>query len=228
VGQTIGLCRLPGSKGGRVEKAPAPLFHEVSRAEGPGGQTTKSDGLPHKVHRGSQPPQIRTGCAGPRRFRAILFSRSRSAANEARATASCFKSSPTSRRTNTSVSSAIVPSHHLASDGSTYPRGRFRFAAGPQTAGDLLQVRGGETSGGTRRNPVVRAISPGLGTTYALGLCHITPTAAARVRRRLWRPADRPRTRGSLPPAPRIRPRSTCRCTTIRFGARPAAAAPAT
>ncbi len=37
--------------------------------------------------------------------------------------------------------------NHLASDGGTHLRGRFRFAFGPKTAGDVVQIGFGKTPG---------------------------------------------------------------------------------
>jgi hypothetical protein len=69
-----------------------------------------------------------------------------------RAAASCFGSSPVSRRTNTLVSTAIMASRHFPANGGAHLHGRFRFAPWPQTAGDLFEIRIGKVRHGTEQN----------------------------------------------------------------------------
>src|SRR5258708_7370511 len=128
------------------------------------------------MHHRRRSPQIRTDSAGPRRFRAIPFSRSKLAANRDRAAAACLRSSPVSNRTSTLVSTAIMAPNHLASNGGTHLRGRFRFAFGPQTAGDVVEIGFRETAGGTQQNSTpgffhdeLGARYPGTGSTDILG-----------------------------------------------------------
>jgi hypothetical protein len=42
--------------------------------------------------------------------------------------------------------------NHLASNGSTHLPERFRFAFGPKTAGDIVEIGSRKTSGGTQQN----------------------------------------------------------------------------
>jgi hypothetical protein len=67
VAQTIAFRRLRRFRTGRVENGLerlsrglrlSPYFHEVSRAVGPGGQATKSDGLLSRLNRLSRPLQV--------------------------------------------------------------------------------------------------------------------------------------------------------------------------
>jgi len=66
--------------------------------------------------------------------------------------------------------------HHLASNGGTHLRGRFRLAFGPQTASDLVEIGFGETASGTQQYPIasffdgeLRAWAPRSRSTYGLG-----------------------------------------------------------
>src|SRR5271157_1543937 len=103
------------------------------------------------------------------------------AANRRRAAASCPGLSPVSNRTRTLVSTAVMSPVHLASNGSAHLGGRFRLAAGAQTARDLVEAGGGETPGWTEENPVaslldreLRARSPGARNPYRRGQDDLT------------------------------------------------------
>jgi len=54
--------------------------------------------------------------------------------------------------------------NHLASNGSTHLRRRFRFALGPQTAGDLVKIGCGKTWGGMQQNSIAAFLTIRLST----------------------------------------------------------------
>ncbi len=92
------------------------------------------------------------------------------------AAAACFGLSPVSSRTTTLVSTAVMTSHYLASNRITHLRRRLRFAFGPQTAGDLVEISFREAVRGTQQNSIagffdgeLRARRPGSGSSYVLG-----------------------------------------------------------
>jgi len=71
--------------------------------------------------------------------------------------------------------------NYLALYGSFDPRRRYRFALGPQTAGDLVEIGLGETGSGAQQNPIARFFdgelrtrSPGSGSPHGFGQHDLT------------------------------------------------------
>jgi len=69
-----------------------------------------------------------------------------------------------------------MASPHFPDNGGTFLAWRFRFAAGPQTAGYLVEIRGWEMGRGAEQNPIsdlfdleFRARSPRPGIPDAFG-----------------------------------------------------------
>jgi hypothetical protein len=90
--------------------------------------------------------------------------------------AACFGLSSVNRRTTTLVSTAITAPNHFPSDSGSHLSRCLRFACGPQTAGDLVESRFGETPGGAQQNSIfcffdrkLSARSPGPGGAYRFG-----------------------------------------------------------
>src|ERR1035437_9965298 len=98
------------------------------------------------------------------------------AASRDLAAAACLGSSCVSSRTTTSVSTAVMTPHHLTSNSRTHLRQRLRFAFGPQTADDLVEIGYQKTDGGTQQNALtgffdgeLRAGAHRPGNAYGLG-----------------------------------------------------------
>src|SRR5438105_9007724 len=72
------------------------------------------------------------------------------AANKDRAAASCGASSPVSSLTTTSVSTAVMASHHFPVDSCAHLCECLRFSFGPQTPCHLVEISLGKTAGWTQ------------------------------------------------------------------------------